>query len=893
MSIFYLQSFYSIMESIPSLESLIKKAKDNQYNFVALSDNENLYGMVEFLFLCRQYQIKPILGMKIFLNLKEIIGQNKDICLLIYAFNDSGINYLIQISNLIKAKQKKITLSVLKTFQKDLFFVLSNIDFLFANISDFLLIEKIFDQLKNNLNFVFFGLSLQSDFLEMFASNFLSLLSEKLKILVVPVHKTNYLENFQKESYKLLFKLNSCSKDFKMSFKFLNKQEIDNKYQPYYRDYKEFFVDFNTFLNKIQYNKHFPSDLGMPLFKQSSEESSFVYLEKIIVSNLKQKISVSSPLFSIYFNRLKKELKIIKQMGYEDYFLIVFDLVQYALKNEILVGPGRGSAPSSLVCFCLGITEVDPLFYNLMFERFLNSKRNKKPDIDLDFPNNKLNVILKYIYEKYGPEHTANIIIFKSLTTKSFIKNTNYIKYQKEFLGTQKLDQKQIKTLSQLEKIPQSIGTHPAGIIISNQNLFQYVPIQSNSNINSPFRYQTQLDANHLEKIGLIKIDLLSLKNLSLIENILAKINVNKKDKICWKNIPLDDHQTFQLLNKGDTKYIFQLESSMAQKILQKVKPQKFEDLMDILALNRPGKIYYVDDYCLNKQKQKNILTESESSVNNYIKHIIDKTYGIILYQEQIMEIAFSFAGYDLGEAEIFMKYILNKNNLETKENMIKKEFVQRSIQKGHSELLSCKIYDYILKFANYSFNKSHSVSYALISYRMAYLKTHYLIPYLTVILNDCQKIPSETEFLLKKIKNTNKIEIVPPNIFISNIEYKLLKDKLLLPLTLIRNITDEAVLFIINERNKKKFVDFYDFKNRCQKVLNNNLLRDLVLAGVFDNFGLNKNTLLKDSNLEDLEHEQYLLSFKKQILLDELPEDFLKKETYKIFHFDLKAIIS
>ncbi|WAN63414.1 DNA polymerase III alpha subunit [Candidatus Phytoplasma rubi] len=896
--VFYLQSFYSIMESIPSLESLVKKAKENQYQFLALSDHENLHGMVNFVELCQKNKIKPILGIKVFLSLKEIINKDKIINFLIYASNDIGINNLIKISNLIKTKQENITLKVLKKFQEGLFFIVSNVDFELSNINDWILIEKIFTQLKNNLNFFFFGLSLQSKRLEIFADIFLSLM-KKLKIFVVPAHKTNFLEIEQEEGHKLLFELNNplkysqISSEEKMSFQFLNLREIQNKYNYYYNDndYRECFLDLNSFMDKIQYNKLFPSDIGIPIWKESSEKNSFTYLEEITNVFLRKKISVFSARFPLYLERLKKELKIIKDMHYEDYFLIVFDIVRYTREKKILLGSGRGSSPGSLVCFCLDITEADPLYYNLLFERFLNPKRNKKPDIDLDFPDDKINIILKYIYEKYGEHYTSNIITFNTLTIKSFIRNTNYVNYLKKNLKFNDPDSKQIKILSQLEGIPQFTGTHSAGVIISNKNLLENIPIQKNPHINSPFKYQTQLDANYLEKIGLFKIDLLSLKSLSLIDKIIKEINKNREEKISWEQLPLNDLQTYQLLQKGDTEYIFQLESPAAKQVLRKIKPQNFEDLNAVLALNRPGQINYINNYCRNKHEEKNFLIEK--SVYNYIEHTLKNTYGIILYQEQIMEISVYFAGYDFGEAEIFMKYIIQKVISDNDKNSIKSEFVKRSKQKGHSEQLANQIYDYILKFSNYSFNKSHSVSYSLISYRMAYLKTHFLVPFLTVILNEHQNIPFDKEMLLKKIKNTNEIKIIAPNIFISDIDYKLSKEKLLLPLTLIRNVNNEIASFLINERMKKKFVNFFDFKNRCQKVLNNDLLKDLVLSGIFDDFGLNKNTLLNEANLDYLEHEQYLLSFKKEIILDELPEEYLRKEIYRIFGFDLNVILN
>ncbi|QTX03089.1 DNA polymerase III subunit alpha [Candidatus Phytoplasma luffae] len=890
--IFYFQSHYSIMESIPSIEDLVIKAKKNNYDFVALSDNQNLYGMLEFIFLCQKNKIKPILGMQVFLSLKNIISPDKKISFCVYALNDLGINNLIKISNLAKTQKRDILLEELCDLKEGLFFVLSNIDFLFCDLFKKEWVEVIFEKLKKTFHLFFFGLSLQSEYLEMFANTYCFDIIKKLKILIVKVHQTSFLEPSQKKAHQLLLKLFHSEKAKKyneMFFLFLDLKEIENKYNSHYKNYSHLFLNLKEFIPQIEYKQIFPSDLKLPVYKQSLEKTSFDYLKKISLDALKEKVLDSSPEFTFYLKRLNKELKIIKDMNFEDYFLIVHDLVNFSKNKNILVGPGRGSAAGSLVCFCLGITESDPLKYDLLFERFLNPKRNKKPDIDLDFPDDKLSIVLEYIYQKYGENYTANINTFSTLSAKTFAKNTNYIDYQKSYPNTTIKNNELNLIINELEGMPQFTRNHPSGVVISNKDLFQFIPLQTNENSNHPFKYQTQLESKYLEKIGLIKIDLLSLKSLSFVAKILEEINKNREIKLNWFQISLDDFNSYQLLKKADTEYIFQLESDMAKTILQKTDPKHFEDLVAVLALNRPGQIHYISDYCRNKKQKKNYLIEPDLEL--CIGHILRNTQGLILYQEQIMEIVVHVAGYDLGESEIFMKYILNKDKNNISEDFMKKNFLIRANRNGHSKEMALKIYNYILKFSNYSFNKSHSVSYSLISYRMAFLKANYFLPFMKVILDGCQKNTSETSKILRKIKEKNIIKILYPNIFTSSLRYQLSKTKILLPLTSIINVSESIAFFIIKEREKKIFLDFYDFKKRCFPVLNNNLLKDLVLAGVFEDFHLNKNTLLNECHLETLEHEQYLQPFKKKVLLEELPDSILKQEVIRVFGFDLNSL--
>ncbi|KND62541.1 PHP domain-containing protein [Candidatus Phytoplasma phoenicium] len=889
--VFYLQSFYSIMQSVNSLESLVKKAKENHYDFVALSDHHNLYGMVEFFTLCHQYKIKPVIGMKITLDLKNIITAIPQVSFLIYALNDQGIRHLIQISNLLQIQNRPITLKELSFFQNNLFVILSNIDCFFDNLLKSNVFQQVIQKLKEYCQHFYFGLSLQSDELEMFTEILLQWVA-LYKIKIVPTHQTKYLTEAEMPVYKIMAQLTNQHtilrkiQNHNLSFQFLTIEQKDKLYQVYYQNYSQMFLNLSELISSIQYQYVGLKSFRIPVFSPNNNINSFDYLKQKTHQALESKLFVGSRIPITYRQRLEKELQIIHDMDYADYFLIVSDIVCFAKNKGILVGPGRGSSSSSLICFLLDITEIDPLVYHLLFERFLNPQRRKKPDIDLDFPDDQIKTVLQYIVHKYGAAYVASIITFNTWTAKSFLRMIPEL--QKKVFFEQFLDKIDLDSIAhQIEGIPRFTGKHSAGLIISNKNLFTSLPVQRNQQTHLPCLYQTQFDAKQLENIGLLKIDVLSLKNLSLVNKILNKIK--NSISFSWHRIPLDDLPTYKNLQKAQTDYIFQLESFSAKEVLKKVKPCNFNDLVAVLALNRPGPKNYINHYCLNKQNQ------NFTYLHPHVDIVLKNTYGIILYQEQIMEIAVRFAGYNLGESEILMTKLSQNKTIQQKALKI---FVDKSVKQGHSIFLANRVFNYILQFSKYSFNKSHSVSYSLISYRMAYLKTHHFVPFFMVFLDEYQKNLLETAKLFKQMKKEYKLNFLLPNLFLSSINYRFVNNSFLLPLTFVPGMNEEISLFIIKERQKKQFVDFFDFKKRCRFVLNSSLLKNLIWMSVFDDFGLTKKDLMQQADLENFEHEQYLLSSRKDSFLyfntrEEYQFLQIKEQVYRILGFDLYDILS
>jgi len=455
-----------------------------------------------------------------------------------------------------------------------------------------------------------------------------------------------------------------------------------------------------------------------------------------------------------YQTRLAYELEIIEKMGFSNYFLVVYDFIKYAKKNKILVGPGRGSGAGSLVCYSIGITDLDPIKYDLLFERFLNPERISMPDIDTDFPDIYRDQVIEYVTNKYGSKKVSGIVTFGTLAAKQAIRDVSRVlnvpwyqvdqvskripsftkkklmdfyqedpEFKRLITSDEKLKQ-MLKIANIIEGFPRHTSSHAAGIVMCQKDLDEVVPLTKNDGI-----YLTGFTMEYLEELGLLKMDFLGLRTLTTIMRIINDIKEGEGKEIDFNTIPLDDKNVLEIFRKADTTGIFQFESDGMRSFLRRLEPSTFEDIFAAIALFRPGPAINIDSYIRRKNNQEEITYLDKS-----LEPILKSTKGIIIYQEQIMQIASSFAGYTLGEADILRRAMSKK-----KMDVLKSEeerFMERSIKRGHSEETSKKIFDLILNFANYGFNKAHSVSYALIVYQMAYLKVNYPIYYITNLLN-------------------------------------------------------------------------------------------------------------------------------------------------------------
>ena len=640
-------------------------------------------------------------------------------------------------------------------------------------------------------------------------------------------------------------------------------------------------------------------------FPKYDIENSSLYLQDLCKLGLNKRLKQKQEKFDydVYVKRLNYELEIINKMGFCDYFLIVFDYVRYAKNNDICVGPGRGSAGGSLVSYCLGITEIDPIKYNLLFERFLNPERISMPDIDVDFPDDRRDEVIRYIGSRFGVDRVAHINTFGTLKPRLAIRDvarvTNFSELKlkeimkfipqasnmslneiiNDSLYLQRLinSDDEIANLMgialKIENLPRNCSTHAAGIIMADSALVDYTPLQEGIN----GLYQTQFEASDLEMMGLVKMDVLGIRNLSIIKKVINDVKKTKGIDVKINNIPFDDPRVMELLRKGDTLGLFQLESDGVRKLLIDMKCSSLNDIVNATSLYRPGPMEMIPTFIKRKFGEKYELIHPD------LKDILDETYGIIVFQEQIMLIARKFAGYTLGQADILRRAISKK-----KIELIKSErqkFIQNSIINGYSEDKAAEIYDYIEKFANYGFNKSHGVAYAIIAYQMAYLKTHYYKSFMCALMtNNIGSVNSTMKYIMECKKHN--IKVYTPNINVSTNEFVYDDNGLYYPLLGINNVGEVVVKEILEERKQGLFKDYDNFVSRTSDFINKKQFNNLVYSGALDCFKHSRKSMVNMYDLV-LQKVNYIKSLGSSIIETEFSDEeytfeeisFLEKE--------------
>lgn len=783
---------YNVLSSMIKLPDLFSYAVTNNINTLGIVD-DNLCYVAEFLKLCQKYNIKPVIGL-------EVNYQNYKIYL--YAKNEQGYKELLKINTYIienefnKDLLTNDILTIIPFKSKELLKEIPN------SYIGYQTEEEKNEALKLTPNIVYFNLTL-------------SLTKENTKYL-------NYL-NMIKENKT-----------------YASYNDID--YSPYYLKIEDIH-DFTSQIDiKITYSKNL-----IPHYDDTIE-NSYNFLEALAIKGLTKRLNGNIP--ENYKKRLMYELNVIKSMNYVDYFLIVYDYVKYAIKNNIYVGPGRGSAVGSLVTYSLGITSIDPLKYNLLFERFLNPERITMPDIDIDFDATKREEIIAYVKERYGKENVMPVMTYGTLTTKSALLSVSKIldvdisilnkyidpkKTLKENLTKDLIkilnNNKDIKEVyyvaMKIEGIKKHISTNAAGVVICKENLDNVIPIIKNGD-----NYLAGFTKDYLEDIGLLKMDFLAIKNLTTISDILNDI----PEKINLNNIDLNDEAVYKMFSEAKTDGIFQFESLGMKNLLLKIKPTNFKDIIVSLALIRPGANAEIDSYAKRKNGKEEI-----TYIDDSLSDILKDTYGIIVYQEQIMQILRLVASYSFSEADLIRRAISKKN-----EQIIlseKSNFIERAIKNGYTKEKSTEIFDLIIKFAEYGFNKSHSVGYALIAYQMMYLKCHYMPYFYKTLLNDSLSSSKKTKEYIDILKS-NDIKVIKPSINLSTDKY-IFDDGVIMPLTSIKDITKDIALEIAKNA---PYNDFYDFISSIYHLkLKQGIIENLIYAGALDCFHETKQTLINN----------------------------------------------
>lgn len=850
-----LQSALSMLKSTIPLPQLVEQAKVRGYDVICLSD-DRLYGLVELFREAKKHHIKPVLGLML-----AVSSDLVDTVFLTYVKDDIGYKNLLKLA----FYQSEGTLSEERLYQHQsgLIFVTAGIK---SSIDQHILKDDLNQayaeimRYAQHLDHFYLGLSLDTFMEEMKIAPKLFLLSERTGVKLLPLHQTNYLDSEDKEVYEALIKIDDehhqMPEDADYSLK--TKDELLAMFQ----DYPYVFDTLSDVIQTISFTWK-PNTFDMPEYP-ISEGTTHDYLVALSTLGLKKRLKkVSSPNHKIYQDRLIYELKMIERMGYENYFLIVYDFVKYAKTHDIMVGPGRGSAAGSLVAYCLGITDVDPIQYDLLFERFLNPERITMPDIDMDFPDNKRDDVLKYVKDKYGVNHTVSIVTFGTFALRSSIRDiarvmkidparvTGIINrvIHDDIDETDAEMMRLLKVAKKIEGLPRHTGTHAAGIILAKQDLLDAIPLQKGQN---DF-YQTQLEASELEKLGLLKIDFLGIRNLAVIDEVIKLI---EKDGTTIKlaDLPLDDLKTYELLSNAQTSGIFQLESQGMRNVLRKLKPTTFEDIIAILALYRPGPMDHIDEYIARRNGK------AYSYIHPDLEPILKSTYGIIVYQEQIMKIASEYAGYSLAEADLLRRGI-GKKDKEILENE-RLRFIQKSHSKGYPEKDAEAIYDLIVKFADYGFNRSHSVAYALVAYQMAYLKANHFEIFMATLLSSVVGNEGLTKDYITEMRQRG-VTVFPPDINISTDQYIYHGHKVFMPLLAIKSIGRQAMQKMMMEREKEgSFKDFQDVKRRLKKDINEKNLEMLIDSGALDSMDLSHRSMIQYKDLSHAGYEQFISDF-------------------------------
>ena len=883
---------YSLLDGTIRLADLFKKAREYKMPAVAITDHGNMYGAIDFYQQAYKAGIKPIIGCELYVAPKSRFDKTSEgpgetaRHLIVLAKNLQGYRNLIKLTSMGFLEgfyyRPRVDKEILAKHSEGL---IATSACLHGEVADWILkgdLEKakasasqyreIFGEGNYYLEMMENGIPEQS-----LVNEKLMEISKELSIPLVATNDCHYLERTDSEAHEVLLCIQTgktMDDPGRMRF------ATDAFYLKSPDEMKQLFAYCpeaieNTVViaEKCNLTLDF-SQVFLPHFEIGKGRSLDEHLQDMAKAGLEQLMpkilqGQDPTLRQKYEKRLERELDIIKSMGFAGYFLIVSDFINYAKSRNIPVGPGRGSAAGSLAAYSIGITEIDPIRYGLFFERFLNPDRKSMPDIDTDFCMEGRDEVIRYVSEKYGTDRVAQIITFGKMQAKAVIRDVgralnmpygevdriaklvpnvlninleDAIKQEPRLQDEQKKNEKIRRLLAlsrSLEGLNRHSSTHAAGVVISDKPLVERVPLCKSPNDD----IVTQFSMNDLSAAGLTKFDFLGLKTLTVIRDALKFIEEGRGIKINISDILLDDRKTFQLLSKGDTDGVFQLESRGMKEILVGMKPDCFEDIIALIALYRPGplKSGMVQEFISRKQGK----TKSTYEVPA-LEPILKETYGVILYQEQVMQIASALASYTMGEADTFRKAMSKKNSSEMEKE--KPKFMTGALKNKIPEAKAKKIFDQMETFAGYGFNKSHSAAYAMISYQTGYLKTHYPVEFMAALLTSEK---GNRDKVIKHISVCKEmgINVLPPDINQSVLDFSVDGKNIRFGLAAVKNVGESAIDSIIESRDSDgPFKSFLDFCSRVDlRKINKRVVESLIMCGAFDSLGYKRRQLMEN----------------------------------------------
>ena len=855
----FVRSCYTLLDSTIRIPELVSTAKKYGYQSVALTDHHVMHGVARFLHECKKEGIHPIVGLEV-----DVFYHEQKVPFLLLAKNNKGYANLMKLSSLLCDGREYATLEEFLTYSEHNFLIVYGEGGYFdAELisEDRTGITQKLALMKSELPTFDIAISYEETSLWRSKNAVLKALSKAQGIQTVALNKIYYLAQKDYETLKVLSAIKQST-----TLRDKNVTPITGRYFLSIPEMEKIYdADDLRRTDEIASECHCDGDLektGIPVYPLKDGITAEEYLPQLCLAGLKKRLN--GDLKPAYVERLKHELQVIHKMGFEDYFLIVYDFIRYGRQKGIYIGPGRGSAAGSLVAYCLGITMVDPLQYNLLFERFLNAERVSMPDIDTDIPDIHRQEIIDYVYQKYGEQHIANIITFDTLAARAVLRDvgkamdiskreidmivglipqTPKITLEKAYEQKEKLRvllnaspqlMEYFNMSKRIEGLPKNKSIHAAGIVMSGKPIEDVIPtIQMAEGMKT-----TQFVGNYLEERGLIKMDFLGLKNLTTIDEIVQMIHKHNSD-FHILSIPLNDAKTYRLFAQADTIGVFQFESDGMRNLLRKMKPNCFEDIIAALALFRPGPKDQINTYLEGRKNPASVVYPSKE-----LKPILKETYGVTIYQEQVMLMAQIAAKFSLVKADILRKAISKKNEEELAG--LRQEYVLGCKENGYSDETASLLFDLAEKFAGYGFNKSHAVAYGLVAYQLAYLKANYPLEFYTSILNSVIGDSTKSAIYLTECRRKH-ISIEAPDVNRSTDIYYHNGKSIILPLSIIKDVGTLAARTILDERDKNgRFGDYFDFVARVVlRKMNRTQLERLISAGALDEFDLGRTTML------------------------------------------------
>ena len=893
----HMHTAFSLLDGEGTIEKLVDRAKELGQTAMAITDHGNMYGVIDFYEYALKNGIKPIIGCEVYVAARSRFDKTHELdsqsChLILLAENNVGYYNLMKIvsAGFIDGfyYRPRVDMEVLRKYSEG---IIALSACMAGVLSRQLLVGNYGEAKRKAEEFIdIFGrdnyfIEIQDHGImeQKKLNRDLITLAKELDLQIVATNDVHYVRQRDAEFQDILMCIQmgkTVDDEDRM------KMETDQLYLKSEQEMRELFSYIPEAIDntakivercnvEIEFGK-----LHLPKFDIPDGLTSYEYLKKLAEKGMTERYPSDDGTVG---KRMEYELETIRTMGYVDYFLIVWDFINYARTNGIMVGPGRGSAAGSVVAYCLHITNVDPIRYGLIFERFLNPERVSMPDIDIDFCYERRGEVIEYVNRKYGEDNVAQIVTFGTMAArlairdvgralnvpygvvdevakeipmelKMTIKKALTLNYKlKELYDGSEQIKKLVDTAIELEGLPRHTSTHAAGVVITSGGIRNYVPLQKNDDV-----ITTQFTMTTIERLGLLKMDFLGLRTLTVIRDAIDHIKKEHGADVDFDKLDMDDPDVYAMISQGETDGVFQLESSGMKQFMKELKPNSLEDVIAGISLYRPGPMDSIPTYVKNKNNPSDI-----SYKDPKLEHILDVTYGCIVYQEQVMQIVRELGGYSLGRADLVRRAMSKKKAdvmaqerqnfiYGTEENGV---VVNGAIKNGVDEKVAAEIFDDMMDFASYAFNKSHAAAYAVVAYQTAWLKNKYPTEFFAALLTSFIESSTKVAKYIEVVKRLG-ITILPPSINKSGRTFSVDNGRIRFGLAAVKNVGGAVVDEIEDERRKNgEFTGFTDFCDRmAQRKINKRVVENLIKSGAFDELGLKRSVLINvyESVLDD-----------------------------------------